>query len=274
MALVVCAVIGCARQGSFISSTENLCQCRQDFQFPQAVPAEDSFYIRGDCRIEIPSEKIDESYSIKMFYQPVSDLYIQGDHLLMGKAIIAGGSGEQFWLWIRHKEVDSFWYGPWQNGCVDTSVELALNPSIILEAMGLQYCQQDYKRRDCACNAYVFNRVLPDGSNKSLWFDCCDEKLRKIEILAADGSRILLCLINNYFTTPNGYQLPSKLEVTVYSDSKIAARASLEFKPDSFDIRDYSDKFAQRYFSLPEPSRAENVYKMLPDGRFLKVSSD
>lgn len=263
-----------AGQVEAILEGKEFCECKEEFDLPEIVHIADSFYIRGDGQIEIPDEDINESYGIKMFYQPPSFVYIQGDHLLMGKAILAGGNTDKFWFWIRHNEVDAYWYGRWDFGCMTGSANLPINPSIILEAMGLLYCGQDYQRYGCTCNAYVFNRFLPDGSEKRIWFDCCDEKLRKIEVFDKTGQLILLCKVKSYRTISNGYEMPTLLEIQLYSETKIAGKAKIKFDIDTFKVRQYSEKFHESFFTRPEPKGAKHVYKMLADGRFIKVESD
>ena len=263
---------GCGQQT--VLESFKVCSCGEGFEFPQSQNKQQSFTVNADCRIEIPDEKIKETYNFKFFYEPMSNIYMQGDHVLLGKAIIAGGNEDRYWLWVRHKEVDSYWFGNWQNGCIDSSTSLPINPSVILEAMGLLSCQQDYKKVECSCNAYVFSTTLADGGEKKLWFDCCDKKLAKIEIFNAKGNAILLCKIKDYFDAGNGTKLPAMLEMTVYSDSKEIAKATIKFKPKSFKLREYNDTLRKSFFTGPKPDGIKNIYQILDDGSVVKINGD
>lgn len=263
---------GCGQQA--VLESFKVCSCDDAFEFPQSSYQQQSFTVNADCRIEIPDEKIKETYNLKFYYEPMSNVYMQADHVLLGKAVIAGGNDDQYWLWIRHKEVDSYWFGSWQSGCIDSSTSLPINPSVILEAMGLLYCPQDYKKVKCSCSAHVFSVALADGGEKKLWFDCCDDKLAKIEIFGAKGNPVVLCTIKNYFSTSDGAKLPAKLEMTVYSDSREIAKATIKFKPESFKLREYSDVFRKSFFAQPKPDGVKNVYQILDDGKVVKINGD
>jgi hypothetical protein len=263
---------GCGQQA--VLESFKVCSCDDAFEFPQSSYQQQSFTVNADCRIEIPDEKIKETYNLKFYYEPMSNVYMQADHVLLGKAVIAGGNDDQYWLWIRHKEVDSYWFGSWQSGCIDSSTSLPINPSVILEAMGLLYCPQGYKKVECSCSAHVFSVALADGGEKKLWFDCCDDKLAKIEIFGAKGNPVVLCTIKNYFSTSDGAKLPAKLEMTVYSDSREIAKATIKFKPESFKLREYSDVFRKSFFAQPKPDGVKNVYQILDDGKVVKINGD
>ncbi len=260
---------GCGQQLRPPEETK-LCPCRKDFTFPESGRAV-SFYIRADGLIEIPAEGLSESYNVKIFYEPPSKLYIQGDHPLKAKAIIAGGSADQFWFWVRHNEVDSFWFGPWDNGCLDSSLELAMNPSMVLEAMGLVYCFKDYPLMEISSNYYIFSKTFDDGTVKRLLFDCCNEKLSRIETIAANGLPLSITDIDNYFQTANNFELPGRLSTTIFEDGQVAGSAVIDLQSKSFKLREYNEKFAERFFSLPMPKGVEHIYNMMPNGNFIEI---
>ncbi len=230
-----------------------------------------SFKINGKFELKFRSgdDKINESYSVKMFYNGPSELYFQADHLVLNRAIILGGSENEYWAWIRHNEISSYWYGNWDSGCSLSANALIISPAIILKAMGLVDC--GYPLQWTKQGSYAVATEIVESWTKKYYYNCCEPKnLAKIEYYK-DGEMVYDCLLSDYFQV-QGSKLPGNIRLTLHGNDETKGFVKIYFKPASFAVKDYSDKFRDKYFTRPEPGKTRNVYEILDNGQTVKIS--
>lgn len=240
--------------GEVVQQEKILCDCDSNWRVSENNIS--SFYIKGNCIIDIDDDghRIKESYRVKIYYEPQQNLYFQGDHDLLGKAIILGSNSDEFWLWIRHKEVSSYWFGDWNK--MDSS-SLLISPDIIFEAMGISSNSTDeYKIED---GYYVFQQ----GSKKK-YYSCCDGLLEKIEVIGSTGQVVSICNLSGYFQPVEGkdFTIASNIEIITFNKSGNENKINLKLKKNSFKKKEFNDKFRGRFFSRPVPKGAKNIYEI------------
>lgn len=248
-----------------------ICDC-SDVQLGNVETSKlSNFKINGKFELKFRSgdDKINESYSIKMFYSGPSELYLQADHLVLNRAIILGGSKNEYWAWIRHNEISSYWYGNWDSGCSLSANALIISPAIILEAMGLADCGYHliWSKED----GYAVATENVESWTKKYYYNCCEPKsLAKIEYYK-DGEMVYDCLLSDYFQVQGG-KLPGNIRLTLYGNDEAKGFAKIYFKPDSFALKSYSDKFRNKYFTRPDPKNTRRIYEILDNGQTVRVS--
>ena len=99
----------------------------------------------GTCRtqyyVEGKRKPQNESIPVKLWMNPPSEVYLQGDVTFDARALVLGANKDEFWLSIRPKKVSSYWWGSWSQN--DYAHNLMLSPKIVLEAIGITATEGD-----------------------------------------------------------------------------------------------------------------------------------
>ena len=174
--------------------------------------------------------------------------------MLLPKAMLMGSNDDEFWFWIRHKEVSSYWFGGWEK--VDGS-GLIISPDIIFDAMGIA---------DVNGGEYeiVDGYYVVDQGSKRKYYNCCDGSLEKIEVVGGAGEIVSVCRFDEYFRPIEGkdFVMAGEIEVKTFNKQGGENIITLKLKEKSFKEKEFNDKFRGRYFSRPEPKGAKNVYEV------------
>lgn len=245
--LIISLVSGCSQ----IAIEEPICSC-DGVQKAKASFGSESFSINGQAKITAISkkDKLNESYNIRLYFEKPSNIYIQLDHILLPKAIIAGGNNEKYWVKINHKEFNRLWVKDWNNGCGSDKLEgLILSPSIILESLGLVDCSE-YQAEYYTANGYlVAEQIDTDGIVRKVYTNCCSSCVELIEYYN-DNKLLLNCKINEYAKKDGEYLIPTEI---IYSSiaKDYSASVIIKFSPASLKAKEFNDSFRKRFFNVP-----------------------
>ena len=92
----------------------------------------------GQCLLQYHAEgKVrKENFPVKLWVNPPDEIYLQGDVAFDATGLVFGSNADEFWFWLKPKEVSSYWSGTWSQAGIWNG--LAVSPMIALEAFGVR----------------------------------------------------------------------------------------------------------------------------------------
>lgn len=216
----------------------------------------------GKCLLEYREEgKIHkESFPLKVWIDPPSGMYLQGDIAFDPRAVVAGSNPEEFWLWIKPGGISSYWWGRWDR--TDPTFHIPLNPNLVLEAMG---CPID---PSMPAEDWFFSKssgfdilTLERGGvpAKRLYLNRCDCSVAKIEYFFSNRRIAVVMELDEYRMLPGGKLVPTLVRIiSRRPDGTDLVKMILRLS--SVEETVFTERQRQRFFSRPEPRGFENVY--------------
>jgi hypothetical protein len=182
----------------------------------QAVP----FKVTGQCRLayHVPDEKGVKRQSLSLpvvFFQPPSDVYIQGSVTANPKAVIVGSNDTEFWLAMRPEEISSYYWGRWDQAA--NAEGMLINPAIVLEAFGfLGHEDPNAKWSFEKQGPYdVLTRLNAVGQPaRRLYIYSCDYLVHKMEHFGPDGRVVATAELKEYKPVTESFGVPTQIHVT------------------------------------------------------------
>ena len=241
----------------------------------QAVPLRVS---GGQCRLSyyVPEDEDPKRHNLSMqiWFQPPSEIYIQGAIAVDSKGLIVGCNAEEFWLALRPKEMSAYYWGQWDEAA---NVEgLIVSPQIVLEAFGIILQPEGQS----GAGAWSLSNEGPydiltladeDGQiRKRVHVYTCDYLVRKIEYFDREGKLAATAELDGYKPVTEEFYVPTKMVVTAVgpdgrSDVAEITLASLKEKQLSAAAR--QKVFTRRPADM---DRYEKVYRY-EDGQWTIV---
>lgn len=240
-----------------------------------AIPG---FKASGRCVIEYYDEdgkKRHESFPTIIRTLPPQGLYFQGN-LIIPKGLILGTNSREFWLWIKLKEVDSFWYGPIA-GCSQTPA-LLLSPSSVLESLGyLKLVPENpggYAMKHEAPYDVVTMLDEKGALARRVYVYSCDSTPRKIEYYGA-GNKLMMTTTLQYYKPVAGSaaQVPTQIDMTLVGEKGKDQKLSITLNKDTLEAFDPSAKQAAVLFGKPDASGTKHIFRLNPDCRFEELAA-
>jgi hypothetical protein len=219
----------------------------------------------GQCLLKYQSEGKKEklNFPIKLWAQPPSQFYLQGDIALDARALIVGSNNEEFWLSIKPKEISGYWWGTWDDG--NRTEDLLISPKILLEVLGITPFEYHQSQAWTLSNDGVFDILtnIDDSGKlrKKVYVYCCDYTIRKIEYFDVDEQLAAVVEIGSFkqlsqdFTMPKLINIVSNKEADPYVEIyiKLAAVSSTEL----------NERQQKRLFVLPKTRGFKNIYRII-----------
>jgi len=230
----------------------------------------------GRCIIEYYDEdgrKRRESFPAIVRTMPPHGLYFQGN-LIIPKGLILGANAEEFWLWIKLKEVDTFWNG--RLGQCVSEPALLLAPESVLESLGYVGLPPD------SPGGYSFQHKSPydvvtmwDGSGRiagRVWIYSCDSSPRKIEYYTAEGKLFLTTKLSRYAAVTPDFAVPTQIEMShSRSDGRIE-RLSITLNKDVLEVFEPTPRQADVLFTRPDPAGTKHIFILQDDCTFVEAN--
>jgi hypothetical protein len=226
----------------------------------------------GRCTIEYYDEdgkKRHESFPAIIRTSPPQGLYFQGN-LIIPKGLILGTNSEEFWLWIKLKEVDSFWSGP-ISGCSETPA-LLLSPSSVLESLG--YLRLDPRNPGGYAIKHegpydVLTMLDEKGAlARRVYVYSCDSTPRKIEYFGSGNKLVMTTTLQYYKPVAGGSSVvPTQIEMTLVGKDR-SQKLSITLNKDTLEVFEPSAKQSAVLFAKPDASGTKHIFKLNPDCRF------
>ena len=226
------------------------------------------FKANGQCLLEyhVEGKKKEENIPVKFWVNPPSGFYLQGDVAFDGKGLLVGSNEKEFWLWIRPKEVSSYWWGLWAESA--KSEGLVLSPRIVLETLGIAVVgeKERYSGRwtlSKDSRADVLEWRNDEGVlGKRIYLDPCDSLVRRIEYIDATGRTSLTAELGDYRMLGVDSAIPLTIRITQRRDSGDDS-VRITINPGSLKETEFSPRQLDFLFSRPAPKGFEHVYRIV-----------
>jgi hypothetical protein len=230
----------------------------------QAVP----FEVRGQCRLayHVPDEKGVKRQGMslsRVWFRPPSDMYIQGGVAADPQAVVVGSGATEFWLAMRPKEIDSYYWGRWDEAA--NAEGMLINPAIVLEAFGILGHEDPNARWLFAKEGPydVLTRLDAAGrKSRRLYVYTCDYLVHKMEYFGPDGLIAATAELEQYEPVTKGFCVPTRIHVTTIDRSGREDTLDIELgKPKQ---RTFSEQLVRRAFTRNPADTAsfEHVYRL------------
>ncbi len=216
----------------------------------------------GRCllRYRLEGKMHKENFPVKLWINPPDEIYLQGDVAFNATGLVLGSNADEFWFWLKPKEISTYWWGSWsQDGDWD---RLALSPKTLLEAFGNVNLQDGRWSLTRDGNLDVLVLHSEQGTVlKRVYIEPCDYVVSKIEHLDSAGKLVGRAEFADYEQIDQDFLAPTSIKIIAVADDggDDSARISLT----SIKPTQVSDKQRQRLFVRPQPRGFEHVYKII-----------
>ncbi|MHC4068221.1 MAG: hypothetical protein ACYS18_05000 [Planctomycetota bacterium] len=218
----------------------------------------------GQCLLHYYDEEAKlqkENFAVKLWVNPPSEIYLQGDVALNAKGIVLGSNAEEFWLVIRPKEISGYWWGKWDEQ--ENLAKVLINPKVLLEAVGVSEvsCRDSWSLSKEG-GLDVLTKRNGSVESRKVYVDTCDYLVRRIEYFDLKGQRVLVAELDRYKEVVEGFSVPRFIRiVNESSNSEDSLEITLNLKPAK--KMSFNKKQQAALFSRPEPRGFEHVYKVV-----------
>jgi len=224
----------------------------------------------GTCRmqyyVEGKRKPQKEAIPVKLWMNPPSEVYLQGDVAFDARGLVLGANKDEFWLSIRPKKVSSYWWGSWSQN--DYAHNLMLSPKIVLEAIGITATEGDGDDKGdwSLSNEGPFDILTRRSEtgliSKRIYVCSCDYLVRKIEYFNDFGQMEVVAEIQWYKEVVDGFSAPTSIRVIKRTGTGKDDWASVTLK----SIREWtkiSEKQLKYLFTRPSSERFKYVYEVV-----------
>jgi hypothetical protein len=215
-----------------------------------------------------------EPFPVIIRTMPPQGLYFQGN-VIVPKSVVLGTNSGEFWLWIKLKEVDSFWSGP-MGGCLggasEASPVMLLSPANILESLG--YVKLDPQNP----GGYAFKHNSPydvvtmlDAEGlpaRKVYIYSCDSTPRKIEYFGPGNKLMLTTRLSYYAQVTQELAVPTRIEMTFVDEKDRSQKLSITLNKDTLEVFQPTPKQATGLFTKPDPAGTKHIFRLNSDCRF------
>ncbi len=223
----------------------------------------------GQCRLTyyVPDDDDPKTHNLplQLWFQPPSEMYIQGAIAVDPKALVVGCNSKEFWLALRPKEMSAYYWGKWDEAA---NVEgLIVSPQIVLEAFGIigGHEGQGNVGNWSLSNEGPYDVLTYENSSgqiaKRVYIYTCDYRVRKIEYFDREGKIAATAELDDYEPVTPDFLVPTKIHVTAVNPDGRADVAEITLS--SLKEKQLSQAARDRYFQRQpdEASAYEHVYR-------------
>ncbi len=232
-----------------------------------------AFRASGECKLAYyePDDEDLKRHNLPMqlWFNPPSEVYIQGSIAVDPKAVVIGSNDEAFWLAMRPKEMSAYYWGTWDEA---QNVEgLMVSPQVVLEAFGIVHHDGQVDVNDWSLSAEGTYDVLTlhgeeDRILKRVYIYTCDYLVRKIEYFDSEGQIVAVAELDDYTLIEDKFHVPT--EVFVSARAPDGREDTIDIKLNSIKAKELSAE-ARRLVFTRDPSETrkfENVYRYRDGG--------
>jgi hypothetical protein len=222
----------------------------------------------GQCLLQyhVEGKVRKENFPVKLWANPPYEIYLQGDVAFDATGLIFGSNADEFWFWLKPKEVNSYWSGKWSQAGIWNG--LAISPMIVLEAFG----SVDISRGDWTLNHDDNLDLLILRNDRGIiiqkiYIEPCDYAVTKIERFDESGDVYLKAEFAGYEKTAEGFLTPSRIKIVAVSEG--GGEDSADISLSSVKPTELSGQQRQRLFVRPLPHGFDHIYRVI-DGKALE----
>lgn len=225
----------------------------------------------GRCflRYHLQGKLHQESFPVKLWGNPPNEVCLQGDIAFDAAGLVLGSNVDEFWFWLKPKEVSTYWWGEWSQAGVWS--RLALSPAMVLEGFGAA----DIRDGDWSLTRIGDLDVLVlygERGNilKRIYIEPCNYVVAKIEHLDSAGVIVARAEFADHKQLAEGFLVPAIIRITTLADD--GSEDSAEISLVSVRTTQLNNKQRQRLFLRPLPRGFDHVYKII-DGAVVEQAA-
>ena len=222
----------------------------------------------GQCLLQyhVEGKVRKENFPVKLWVDPPYEIYLQGDVAFDATGLVFGSNADEFWFWLRPKEVSSYWSGKWSQAGIWNG--LAVSPMIVLEAFGsVDIRQGDWTlSRDGNLDLLILRNDRGVILQKR-YIEPCDYVVTKMERFDESGDIYLKAEFAGYEKTAEGFLTPSRIKIVAVS--KKGEEDSADISLASVKPTELSVQQRQRLFVRPLPRGFDHIYRVI-DGKAIE----
>ena len=222
----------------------------------------------GQCLLQYYAEgKVrKENFPVKLWVNPPDEIYLQGDVAFDATGLVFGSNADEFWFWLKPKEVSSYWSGAWSQARIWNG--FAVSPMIALEAFG----SVDIRQGDWTLSRNGNLDLLTLRNDRGvilqkIYIESCDYVVAKMERFDESGDIYLKAEFAGYEKTAEGFLTPSRIKIVAVS--KESGEDSADISLASVKPTELSVQQRQRLFVRPLPRGFDHIYRVI-DGKAIE----
>jgi hypothetical protein len=222
----------------------------------------------GQCLLQYHAEgKVrKENFPVKLWVNPPDEIYLQGDIAFDATGLVFGSNADEFWFWLKPKEVSSYWSGAWSQAGIWNG--LAASPMIVLEAFGAVDIRNGNWTLSRDGNLDLLTLRNDRGVViQKIYIDSCDYVVTKIERFDESGSIYLKAEFADYEKTAEGFLTPLRIKIVAVSEEGGEDSAAISLS--SVKPAQLSSQQRQRLFVRPLPRGFDHIYRVI-DGKTIE----
>ena len=216
----------------------------------------------GQCllKYQLEGKQHKENFPVKLWINPPADIYLQGDVAFDAAGLVLGSNADEFWFWLKPKEISTYWWGKWtQAGSWNG---LAISPVIILESFGavdLQNGDWTLGRQD---NFDVLSLHGEHGDIlKRVYVESCDYVVAKIEQFNSGGKMVARAEFADHKQVADRVFVPALIKIIAIAGD--GSENSVEISLTSIQPTQLASQQRQRLFVRTVPIGFEHVYQIV-----------
>ncbi|HPC96863.1 MAG TPA: hypothetical protein PLU87_18100 [Sedimentisphaerales bacterium] len=227
-----------------------------------------AFRASGQCRLAyyVPDDEGVKRHNLPvlLWFNPPSEVYLQGSIAVDPKAVVIGSNAEAFWLALRPKEMSAYYWGTWDEA---QNVEgLMVSPQVVLEAFGIVQHDDGVDANDWSLTKEgEYDVLIQHGEGgrilKRVYIYTCDYLVRKIEYFGADGQVIAVAQLDGYKPLAEGFHVPT--DILVKAMAPDGREDTIDIKLSSIKAKELSEQARRQVFTRDpnEVEKFEQVYR-------------
>ncbi len=232
-----------------------------------------AFRASGECKLAYyePDDDDQKRHNLPMqlWFNPPSEVYMQGSVGVDPKAVIIGSNDKAFWLALRPKEMSAYYWGTWDEA---QNVEgLMVSPQVVLEAFGIVQHDGVTDANDWSLtNEGEYDVLTQHGPEdrmlKRVYIYTCDYLVRKVEYFDSEGKIVAVAQLDDYEVVGDNFQVPTDILVTATAPD--GREDTIEIDINSLKAKELSEAARKMVFTRDpkEMKKFENVYRYRDGG--------
>jgi len=215
----------------------------------------------GQCLLQyrLEGKQHKENFPVKLWVNPPDDIFVQGDVVFDATGIVLGSNADEFWFWLKPKEISTYWWGSWSQA--DDWQGLALSPAVLLEAFGAV----GVPGGDWSLTHGRFDILWLHSEQgtllKRIFIEPCDYVVTKLEYFDSTGRIIVTAEFSAHRMLAEGFFVPTRIKIIDSADGE--NKNSAEISLASVGITQLNEQQRQRLFVRPKPRGFDHIYRIV-----------
>jgi len=219
----------------------------------------------GQCRFEFydDGKPRKENFPVKLWFNPPTEIYLQGDVAFDPRGIVLGSNKNEFWLAIRLKEISSYWRGSWRE--MSHIDELIISPRLVLEAFGtVAVDSNENGDKSWTLSKKEAFDILTKRDDKGriikkIYIYNCDYLIQKIEYFDVNRQAQIIVELDKYEQVSEEFSVPRIIKITRRGES-VRDLDSVTVRLTTVKSDSFNEKKRNLLFTYPKPKGFKHVY--------------